>query len=224
MSEQVESNKLESDSNKNFQFDWLFDVEVLIGCIAALSILIGAWINRPKVDYLGNSIHEKTTLNSDEKDFELVRVSRSGPEEWKSEVRAEVGDTVFFAIYYHNSGPALARNLNVKANVSPCTGYETCVQICAEIVAMNSNSVADCAKIEIQNDAKFFTTKNVYWRIAQTRYGNANYPEEQHGFELYSKDGLNLGSIGSGWTFQGSIVGEVVFSKPEFDYRKDKKD
>jgi len=153
-----------------------------------------------------------TSLNNHPSDFATVRVSNytaspgsSGT--WLSSVNAAADQIVSVGIYYHNNGSENATNMRIKftsPQTSPSSASHT---VSAQVYADNASSVSGSATVNVIGGSQSlaFIPTGVYWYPNQ---GSTiqTLPAGQNGSELFTSNGLNLGTITPGWSSQGSLV------------------
>ena len=165
-----------------------------------------------------NPTFEVTELNRDLKDLPTVRLMYTGEssDRWRSELNGEPGDNIAYAIYYHNSGRVVARDVRVSLNLDPCQSH-SCIKFNARIWGSNAPEVRGSATLSFQPPHSVFSVdllmkKNI-WKPNQTQSGDRKFEFGQSGTELFTERGILLGDIQPGWGDQGSVIGSLVISR-----------
>ncbi len=151
------------------------------------------------------------TLNGDSQDYATLRVKNetSNPNSntgWATTASANGGETVAFAIYYHNTGSDTATNVRVRLTPQ-ITGNSSTQTFNAYVWADNASQVSGGATVSLSsNQSMSFKSGSVIWRPNQTISGSQTLINGQNGSEIFSSNGLLLGDIAKGWNTQGSVV------------------
>ena len=149
-------------------------------------------------------------FNDDPADFPTLRVKNTygqvNNQGWGVSATASPGDTVSFAIYYHNTGSDTASNVRVR--LSPRDTSESSTHsFTAYVWADNAPEVSGSVTVNLTSPAAMgFESGSVVWRPNQTISGSQTLPSGQTGEEIFSSSGLLLGDIAPGWSAQGSVV------------------
>lgn len=136
-------------------------------------------------------------------------VSTSG---WSSSASASPGDTISFAIYYHNTSSEDAQN--VRLRMSPqSTGVRGTHSFTATVSADNAASVSGSVEVFTSPETSLsFIPGSVEWYPNQTQSNPTALPSGQSGSELFGS-GLNIGTIiGATSNNDFSAQGSVVFN------------
>ncbi len=174
--------------------------------VSVLAILAGVFA------YSGAPLALAASFNNDPNDYETLRVGNttknpsSTSANWGTSVNADAGDTINFAIYYHNTSNETATNVRVTLSpqLSPSGTTHT---FTATLRADNVPTLTATAAVylsfpqSINYDPGFVT-----WRPNQTTYGSQTFLNSQTGDEIFSSNGLYLGDIAPGGATQGSVV------------------
>ncbi|MFZ2831684.1 MAG: hypothetical protein WAZ40_00860 [Minisyncoccia bacterium] len=160
--------------------------------------------------FLVPAISFAATLNNDPKDFATLRVVNYTTNAtcttcWGSSANASAGDTVSFAVYYHNTGTDTAKNVRVR--LSPqSTALGTNHSFTATITADNAPSVSGTATVVTNSSQTIsFLSNGIVWRPNQTVYGST-FSGGQTASNLFDGAGVNLGDVAAGWSTQGSLI------------------
>jgi len=151
------------------------------------------------------------TLNTDPSDFATLRVKNETDypgttTNWATYASADAGETVSFAIYYHNTSNETAHNVRVRLSPQN-TGTGTTHSFTAYVWADNASQISGGATVNLSgSESLSYITSSVVWRPNQTVYGFQTLPGGQNGSEIFSSNGLSLGDIAPGWSTQGSVV------------------
>ena len=151
------------------------------------------------------------TLNTDPQDYATLRAKNNtdfpnSNINWAPTASADAGETVAFAVYYHNTGADTATNLRMRLTPQS-TGTANTQSFTAYVWADNAPQVSGVATIYLSSaQSMAFQNGTVIWRPNQTVSGSQTLPNSQNGSEIFSSNGLLLGDIASGWSTQGSVV------------------
>jgi uncharacterized repeat protein (TIGR01451 family) len=156
------------------------------------------------------NVASAATLNSDPADYATLRTlnytQNPANTAWGTSASASAGQEVSFAIYYHNTGTDTATNLRVRITPQN-TGSGTTQSFSAYVSADNAAQVSGSATVYLSSSQTIdYTSGTVIWRPNQTVSGSSALINGQTGNEIFSANGLNLGSIAPGWSTQGSVV------------------
>ena len=179
-----------------------------IAAIGIFSIL--AILSAPFAQATGTS-GGLATINTDPQDFATLTVSNrtvSGETDsaWFSSVNASPGNVISFAIYYHVTGNKAAQNLRVRLTPQS-TGVNGTHIFNANVWADNANSVGGQASVFVSpSQSMSYIPGEIFWRANQTVWGSSPLLNGQNGSEIFTNQGLNLGTIQPGWPTQGSVV------------------
>lgn len=151
-------------------------------------------------------------INNDPQDFATLRVANNTENPagtttaWAGTANAKAGDTVSFAIYYHNTGPDTATNVRVR--LTPRTTNAGTVQAFTAIVsADNAAPVNGTATVYLSSSQTISFDGTTYWYPYNSNpTTQAPLLNGQSGAELFNGVGLNLGNIAPGWSTQGSVT------------------
>ena len=151
------------------------------------------------------------SFNTDSADFATLRVKNETDypgttTNWATSASADTGDTVSFAIYYHNTSGETANNVRVR--ISPQnTGIGANHSFTASVWADNAPQISGSVTVSLSSAGSLsYIPNSVTWRPNQTVYGSQALPGGQNGSEIFSSNGLLLGDIAPGWSTQGSVV------------------
>jgi len=151
------------------------------------------------------------TFNNDAQDYATLRIKNETNNNdtntgWGSSASANAGETVAVAIYYHNTGPDTATNVRVRLTPQT-TGNGTIHSFSAYVWADNASQVSGSATANLSSTQSIsYSSGSVTWRPNQTTSGSQTLPSGQNGSEIFTTNGLLLGSVASGWSTQGSVV------------------
>jgi uncharacterized repeat protein (TIGR01451 family) len=156
------------------------------------------------------SVLAATSLNTDSKDYATLRVTNSTTngsptESWVRSTTATGGDTVSFAVYYHNTGNETARNVRIKLS-SPSGTSQSSYTLTATVDADNASAVSGSATVSITGNPESLQFLGVRWYPNQTQGAQTPIPSGQSGSAIFSSSGLSIGDIAPGWGAQGSVV------------------
>ncbi|MEK7538749.1 MAG: fibronectin type III domain-containing protein [Patescibacteria group bacterium] len=149
-------------------------------------------------------------LNNDAQDFKTLRAvnitKNPGCVACRSTaITANPGDVLAFSIYYHNTGPDTANNVRVwlTPQISPSGTTHSFV---AKVSADNASAVNGTTVVTLSgNQTIDFLQGSVIWWPNQSVTTSTAFPSGQTGAEIFTSEGLNLGSIASGWGTQGAV-------------------
>jgi len=151
------------------------------------------------------------SFNDDPQDRDTLRVKNPhgtvNNNNWGSSTTGEAGDTISFAIYYHNTSGETAQNVRVR--LSPeSTGVDDRHTFTGRVWADNASTVSGSVTVTISgsDESMEFDPGSVIWRPDQTISGSRTLPFGQNGDEIFDSNGLRLGDIEPGWDHQGSVV------------------
>ncbi|MDO8676610.1 MAG: hypothetical protein Q7K16_03085 [Candidatus Azambacteria bacterium] len=152
-----------------------------------------------------------TTFNNDPDDHATLRainytVYGDTNQNWSTSASGNAGDTISFAIYYHNTSSETATD--VRAHLSPqSTGNGTSHQFNGTVSASNAISVSGSSNVFISSSQSMtYIPGTITWRPNQTVSGSESLLYGQNGTEIFTSSGLRLGNIAPGWSTQGSVV------------------
>ncbi|MBI3634478.1 MAG: hypothetical protein HY228_02560 [Candidatus Yonathbacteria bacterium] len=150
-------------------------------------------------------------LNNDPLDFQTLRVGNYtknptlSSASWSTTANADAGDTLNLAVYYHNTGPDTATN--VRIFVTPQTTGAGFVQsFTATVVADNAPMVSGTVFVNLSSSQSISFNGNVVWRPNQTTSGSQALPLGQTGYNAFTGQGINIGSVAPGWSTQGNLM------------------
>ena len=150
------------------------------------------------------------TLNNDPLDYDTLRITNYTDNPgcttcWGSSASADAGDTLSFAIYYHNTSTETAENVRVR--ISPqSTNNGTMHTFSATVWADGTSQVVGTATVHLSDSQSLsYVSGNTYWYPNQTQ-SPQGVPFGQNGNEVFNSNGLRVGNINSGWSSQGSVV------------------
>lgn len=151
------------------------------------------------------------SLNNDSRDLSTISVSNYSRNPscstcWSSNATAEVGDTIAFQIYYHNTGSDMATNLRTRISTS-INGDGRTVNATGNVWADNAGLISGAASVAMLSSQRIdsLTFLNARWYPNQSG-SSASLPSGQSPSDVMGGTGLNLGSIGPGWSTQGNVV------------------
>ena len=153
-----------------------------------------------------------TYLNTDPQDLETVTVRNSTDGgncndcgDWSSSTSASDGDTIAIALYYHVTGPASATDLRFKLDTpSGVSETSNAVTIKGTVVADNATAVSQTVTIYLPTDGKLvYKPGSTKWYPDQTDNA-AGLPFDE--YDTFDSNGGSVGTIGTGWSHQGSLV------------------
>jgi hypothetical protein len=153
-----------------------------------------------------------STLNNDPQDFATLRVANNTLNSigcttcWGISTNASPGNTVSFAIYYHNTGPTTATNVRVRLTPQS-TALGTTQVFTATVSADNAPSVTGTATVYLSSAQTITYDGTTYWYPYNSNpTTSVALPAGQTGAELFDGIGLNIGNVAAGWTMQGSVT------------------
>lgn len=151
-----------------------------------------------------------TSFNTDPKDYPTLRVTNSTTngsptESWVHTTTATDGETVSFAVYYHNTGSETAKNVRVKLS-SPGSTERGSHTLTATVDADNTSAVSGRATVSISGNPESLQFLGVRFYPNQTQGAQTPVPSGQTGSAIFSSTGLSIGDIAPGWGAQGSVV------------------
>ncbi|PJE59884.1 MAG: hypothetical protein COU85_01240 [Candidatus Portnoybacteria bacterium CG10_big_fil_rev_8_21_14_0_10_44_7] len=151
------------------------------------------------------------TFNQDAQDLKLLVVAnKTANSGWQnSNVAANANDTVAFQVYYHNNvAGSTATNTRVRLNFP--TGYQSALNVSAQLSADNSNTVTDSVTINSSAVAQKLTINTSSIRWYPDRSQNPQYISASASGNGYVE--VNLGSIAGCWEHQGYVTFEGVLT------------
>jgi len=160
---------------------------------------------------VGTASVSAANFNNDPQDYATLRVKNetNNPNSntgWATTASADSGETIAFAVYYHNTGPDTATNLRVRLTPQT-TGTGTTQTFNAYVWADNATQVSGSVAVTLSTSQSIsFNSSSVVWRPNQTISGSQALPSGQNGSEIFTSNGLLLGNIAQGWSTQGSVV------------------
>lgn len=170
-----------------------------------------------------------TYLNTDPQDLETVTVRNSSDAgncndcgDWSSSTTASDGDTIAVAIYYHVTGASSADDLRFKLD-TPSGVSETsdAVTIKGTVVADNASAVSQTVTVYLPDNGKLtYKPGSAKWYPDQTDTPESVPFDE---YDMFDASGGSVGTIGTGWSHQGSLVVsytvdvETNISNPDVD-------
>lgn len=159
---------------------------------------------------LPEAVLAATSLNGDPQDYATLRVTNSNTngsptESWVSSTSGRSGETISFAIYYHNTGSETARNVRVRLT-SPGSTERNSHTLQATVWADNASAVTGSATVSIVGGAESLQFLGVRWYPNQTQGAQTSIPSGQTGSNIFNSQGLLIGDIAPGWSTQGSVV------------------
>jgi len=152
-----------------------------------------------------------SVFNDDAQDFDTLRVvnysqnPNTDSSQWGTSVSANYGDTINFAIYYHNTSIGDTAE-NVRVRLTPQSSTATNVTFTATLWADDASQVVGTATVNIPSSATISYDSVVIWRPNQTTWGSQTLLYGQNGNEIFNSNGLRLGDIEPGWDTQGSVI------------------
>ncbi len=153
-------------------------------------------------------------LNNDPKDYATLRAMNytiygDTNQNWSTSVSGNAGETIGFAVYYHNTSSETATDVRVRFTPQS-TGTGTNHQFNGTVWASNATAVSGSANVFISSSQSSqsmnYISGTVTWRPNQTVSGSQSLPYGQNGTEIFTSSGLRLGDIAPGWSAQGSVV------------------
>ena len=81
---------------------------------------------------------------------------------WSSSVSADVGETVSFRVYYHNTSDTTAQNTRVRITPSLSSNGRTAT-VTGQVSADNAASVSGSASVNVSNTATGLTLLSTFW-------------------------------------------------------------
>jgi len=121
---------------------------------------------------------------------------------WTStNISANPGETINVRIYYHNTSGATAANTIIRLNAP--SGSSTNQSFSAQITSSQGNLSTGSVSVNIPS-SQTITFGSTRWYPNQSQ-NSAAFLNGQSGSEVIS-NGLNIGSIDSNWSSQGSVV------------------
>ncbi len=152
------------------------------------------------------------SFNNDPQDYQTLRVGNitdnpnSTSASWGVTVNADTGETINFAIYYHNTSNETANNVRVRLTPQ-ITGTGTSQTFTAYLWADNASQVSGSATVNLSSSQSIsYKTNGVVWRPNQNVWESQPLLNNQNGSEIFSANGLLLGNIALGWSAQGNIM------------------
>jgi len=152
------------------------------------------------------------TINNDPKDFSTLSVKRADGtnEKWSRELKdVKGGEAISFNIYYHATDtPAL---YNLKAKMKSLDGRifqkDDSESVDVELSADNAATVSDSVKLNFGQKVKL-ELFDVSWQPNQCGSTKCSKKllDRQEMTDIFSENGLNLGTIKGDWKEQGSVV------------------
>ncbi len=152
-----------------------------------------------------------TSLNSDPRDFDLVRVSNAtlhpgSADHWSLELSAQIGDIISVTLYYHVSGTRPARDVQLYLEHVGDVGLAR-HHFFGVLLGSNSSRVRGAASVMLSTPANLvYVMDSMAWYPDQAIDDPVGFPFRQDQRVLFQPDGVFLGDIAHGWTHQGSIV------------------
>ncbi|MCA9353584.1 hypothetical protein KC842_01805 [Candidatus Nomurabacteria bacterium] len=159
-----------------------------------------------------------TYLNTDPADFDTVTVRNSTVgggctdcADWSSVTSAEDGDTIAIAFYYHVTGPVAADDLRFLLDTpSGVSETSSSVTVKGTVVADNASAISQTVTVNISGGGKLvYKPGSAKWYPDQLdTYTTLPFSE----YDLFSASGGSVGTIGTGWAHQGSLVVQYTVS------------
>lgn len=150
-------------------------------------------------------------FNNDPLDFATLRVMNYTVNPtcttcWGPTATANTGESLSFAVYYHNVGPDIATNVRVRLTPQS-TVAGTVHTFTATVSADNAPAVTGTVTVTTTTSQTLsFSPGSVIWRPNQTVAGSTPLPLAQLPTDIFNGIGVNLGSVAPGWATQGSVV------------------
>lgn len=151
------------------------------------------------------------TLNNDSNDHATLRTMNytiygDTNQNWSTSVSGNAGETISFAVYYHNTSSETATDVRVRFTPQS-TGTGTNHQFNGTVWASNAIAVSGSSNVFISSSQSMnYIPGTVIWRPNQTVSGSQSFLYGQNGTEIFTSAGLRLGDIAPGWSTQGSVV------------------
>ncbi len=161
---------------------------------------------------LSASVASAAVFNTDGQDFDTLRVvnytqnPNSDSSQWGTSVFGNGGDTINFAIYYHNTSTNNDTANNVRVRLTPQSTSGTNTTFTATLWSDDSSQVVGTATVNIPGTSTLSYDSYVIWRPNQSTWGSETLLYGQNGSEIFNSNGLRLGDIAPGWSTQGSVI------------------
>ena len=163
---------------------------------------------------LGQSTFALNPWNGDPADCDQIRIRTTstsggaGCSSWSTNpVTVAPGGMVYVALYYHNTSTGPMTNTKLSVTKSPNSGASSSFTF-SNVISSDQASQSSGTVTANITSSQTLTFASATWYPDQSS-SPSSFPNGQSGSEVMN-GGVNIGTIGTGWSHQGSIV--VAFS------------